>query len=395
MAITNVIKFTEEEPLLIWKWHDENYSKRRDEIRFGSQLIVAENQEAILVKGGKICDVFTTGQYTLTAENLPIVSQLFGAIFGGDSPFQISVYFINKSIFMNAKFGIPPFNLIEPNFKVPIPVSARGTYAIRIKDGKNLLINLAGNITDFTVENLRNYFRSLVCTKVKKEIIEISRQKNISPIELETQIDEVNQSVNRPILNLFSEYGLELKHFVIEAIPVIDDDQKVKDVVSRLHELMSKDIEEKMKFRRHAENLEMYKTERMYDTALAAAENLGSNGIAGAFVGLNAAQPLGNMLGAMMNTSLSGRNNQSAKQQDSYSDGIKCDKCGAVSPFGTKFCVKCGDPFIVCPNCKKDNPSQTKFCIFCGSPMKLVCKNCGTEYTAGAVFCGECGQKLN
>ena len=78
---------------------------------------------------------------------------------------------------MNAKFGIPPFNLIEPNFKVPIPVSARGTYAIRIKDGKNLLINLAGNITDFTVENLRNYFRSLVCTKVKKEIIEISRQK--------------------------------------------------------------------------------------------------------------------------------------------------------------------------------------------------------------------------
>ena len=66
MAITNVIKFTEEEPLLIWKWHDENYSKRCDEIRFGSQLIVAENQEVILVKGGKICDVFTTGQYTLT-----------------------------------------------------------------------------------------------------------------------------------------------------------------------------------------------------------------------------------------------------------------------------------------------------------------------------------------
>ena len=171
MAITNVIKFTEEEPLLIWKWHDDNYSKRRDEIRFGSQLIVAENQEAILVKGGKICDAFTTGQYTLTAENLPIVSQLFGAIFGGDSPFQISVYFINKSIFMNAKFGIPQFNLIEPNFKVPIPISARGTYAIRIKDGKNLLINLAGNITDFTLENLRNYFRSLVCTNVKKEII--------------------------------------------------------------------------------------------------------------------------------------------------------------------------------------------------------------------------------
>ena len=75
-------------------------------------------------------------------------------------------------------------------------------------------------------------------------------------------------------------------------------------------------------------------------------------------------------------------------------DEIKCDKCGTVSPIGTKFCIKCGDAFVVCPACKKDNPSQTKFCIFCGSPMKLVCKNCGTEYIAGAVFCGECGQKL-
>lgn len=395
MAITNVIKFTEQESLLIWKWHDESYSKRRDEIRFGSQFVVAENQEAIFVKGGKICDVFGIGQYTLTAENLPIVSQLFGAVFGGDSPFQISIYFINKVVFMNAKFGITPFNLIEPNFKIPLPVSARGSYAVRVKDGKNLFINLVGNITDFSLEKLRDYFRSLVCTHVKKQIIEISRQNNISPIELETKIDEVNQVVNKSIMNTFLQYGLEIKHFCIEAIPVIDDDQKVKDVVSKLHELMSKDIEEKMKFRRHAENIDIYKTERMFDTAQAAAENLGNNGITGAFVGMNTAAPLGNVLGSMMNTTFGTGINQNSAKQENSPDGIKCDKCGTISPIGKKFCIKCGDPFIVCPACKKDNPSQTKFCIFCGSPMKLGCKNCGTEYIPGAVFCGECGQKLN
>lgn len=79
-------------------------------------------------------------------------------------------------------------------------------------------------------------------------------------------------------------------------------------------------------------------------------------------------------------------------------NGIKfltCDKCGAQSPVGKKFCVQCGDPFILCPVCKKDNPSQTKFCVFCGSPMKLVCKNCRAEYTPGSAFCGNCGQKLS
>ena len=115
MAIANIIKFTEEEPLLIWKWYDLKYSKREDEIRLGSQLVVGENQQAIFVKGGKICDIFETGQYTLSTSNLPIISQIIGSVFGGDSPFQASIYFINKAIFMNAKFGLSPFNLIEPN----------------------------------------------------------------------------------------------------------------------------------------------------------------------------------------------------------------------------------------------------------------------------------------
>lgn len=387
MAIANIIKFTEEEPLLIWKWHDSKCSKREDEIRLGSQLVVGENQQAIFVKGGKICDIFETGQYTLSTSNLPIISQIIGSVFGGDSPFQASIYFINKAIFMNAKFGLSPFNLIEPNFKVPIPVSARGTYSIRIIDGKKLLINLAGNSTEFTVEKIRNSFKSLICTNVKSEIINLTRSTGISPIELETQIIQVNHAVKEKISLLFKEYGLEIEHFVLEGIPVIDDDPKVQNVIVKMHELMSQDIEEKMKFKRHAENLDMYKLERQLEISQSAAENIGNNGLSGAFVGINAANTIGQQLGTIVSDVFNTHNIQN--------ELLVCDKCGEQIPVGTKFCKKCGDKLIVCPTCKKDNPSETKFCIFCGSPMKLVCSKCGTEYTAGAVFCGECGSKIN
>ena len=387
MAIANIIKFTEEEPLLIWKWHDLKYSKREDEIRLGSQLVVGENQQAIFVKGGKICDIFETGQYTLSTSNLPIISQIIGSVFGGDSPFQASIYFINKAIFMNAKFGLSPFNLIEPNFKVPIPVSARGTYSIRIIDGKKLLINLAGNSTEFTVEKIRNSFKSLICTNVKSEIINLTRSTGISPIELETQIIQVNHAVKEKISLLFKEYGLEIEHFVLEGIPVIDDDPKVQNVIVKMHELMSQDIEEKMKFKRHAENLDMYKLERQLEISQSAAENIGNNGLSGAFVGINAANTMGQQLGTIVSDVFNTHNIQN--------ELLVCDKCGEQIPVGTKFCKKCRDKLIVCPTCKKDNPSETKFCIFCGSPMKLVCSKCGTEYTAGAVFCGECGSKIN
>lgn len=386
MAIANIIRCNIQEPILIWKWHDEQYSNRQDEIRLGSQLVVTENQEAIFVKGGKICDIFPTGQYFLTTANLPIISQLFGAVFDGKSPFTASIYFVNKSVIMNTKFGLTPFNLIEPNFKVPIPVTTRGSFALKITDAKNLLIHISGNLTEFTQDTIKSYFKGLVCTIVKNEIINIAKSTGISPIELETKIDDVTKKSTDAVAALFAEYGLLTKHFIIEAIPIIDDDERVKDVVRKIHQLWSEDIEEKMKFKRHSENIDIYKTERMYDTVQAAAENLGGNGIAGAFIGLNAGGALGNTIGAMMGNTLN---------PNTDSSFIKCDKCGAQSPLGTKFCVKCGDPFIVCPVCKKDNPSQTKFCIFCGSPMRLVCKNCGTEYVAGALFCGECGHKLN
>lgn len=390
MAIANIIRCTIQEPILIWKWHDDNYSKRQDEIRLGSQLIVSENQQAIFVKGGKICDVFETGQHTLATANLPILSQVIGSVFGGNSPFNASIYFVNKAVLMNTKFGLTPFNLVEPNFKVPIPVSARGSYALKISDARNLLIQICGNLTELTPQTIKEYFKGIVCTIVKNGILELIKQTQISPIELETKIDDVTKLVSEDVSSTFAEYGLISKHFVIEAIPIIDDDPRVKDVVSKIHQIWAEDVEEKMKFRRHTENIDIYKTERMFDTAQSAAENLGGNGIAGAFIGMNAVQPLGSTIGTMLNGVLNNGLQAAGKQID----GIKCDKCGTVSPIGTKFCIKCGDAFVVCPACKKDNPSQTKFCIFCGSPMKLVCKNCGTEYIAGAVFCGECGQKL-
>ena len=390
MAIANIIRCTIQEPILIWKWHDDNYSKRQDEIRLGSQLIVSENQQAIFVKGGKICDVFETGQHTLATANLPILSQAIGSVFGGNSPFNASIYFVNKAVLMNTKFGLTPFNLVEPNFKVPIPVSARGSYALKISDARNLLIQICGNLTELTPQTIKEYFKGIVCTIVKNGILELIKQTQISPIELETKIDDVTKLVSEDVSSTFAEYGLISKHFVIEAIPIIDDDPRVKDVVSKIHQIWAEDVEEKMKFRRHTENIDIYKTERMFDTAQSAAENLGGNGIAGAFIGMNAVQPLGSTIGSM----LSGVLNNGTQAAGKQIDGIKCDKCGTVSPIGTKFCIKCGDAFVVCPACKKDNPSQTKFCIFCGSPMKLVCKNCGAEYIAGAVFCGECGQKL-
>jgi membrane protease subunit (stomatin/prohibitin family) len=53
----------------VWKWPNE-------ELRFGTQLIVNQSQEALFYKGGQALDLFGPGTHTLSTGNLPLLSKL-------------------------------------------------------------------------------------------------------------------------------------------------------------------------------------------------------------------------------------------------------------------------------------------------------------------------------
>jgi hypothetical protein len=84
-----------------------------------------------------------------------------------------------------------------------------------------------------------------------------------------------------------------------------DEDARVHKVVADYQRLMSQDMEERMRLKRRAENLEMYKIERSFDTTEKAAENIGggdggAGGILGTMVGLGMVNPLAQTMGNMM-----------------------------------------------------------------------------------------------
>jgi membrane protease subunit (stomatin/prohibitin family) len=106
------------------------------------------------------------------------------------------------------------------------------------------------------------------------------------------------------------DYGLELKLFNIEAIPIVDEDQRVKDIVAQYQKLMSEDAQERMRLKRRAENLEVYRIERSFDTAEAAAENIGGGlggdggNLIGTMVSMGMVNPLANQMGNIMQNSM-------------------------------------------------------------------------------------------
>jgi len=177
MAIIDVLKYDGPNNVLVWKWRPRNDGKRQEELRLGTQLVVNQSQQAVFVKGGQIADIFEAGTYTLSTQNLPILSGLIGLAFGGQSPFKAEVYFFNKAVAMDNKFGLIPFNMIEPNFHVPIPITSRGSFAVKISDVRAFLSQIIGTVPDFEAATLKQYFRGIITENIKTAIVKISREQ--------------------------------------------------------------------------------------------------------------------------------------------------------------------------------------------------------------------------
>ena len=120
---------------LVWKWRPEgqgaNSTSRENSIRYGSSLRVKDGEVAVFVykqKDGTMQD-FIVGPYddTIKTANFPILSSIVGLAFGGESPFQAEIYFINLQGNNQVKFAIPYFDVADPRLPdFPVPVAVRG-----------------------------------------------------------------------------------------------------------------------------------------------------------------------------------------------------------------------------------------------------------------------------
>ena len=331
MAIIDVLKYDGPNNVLVWKWRPKDrgkrraelfggqrdYDERQEEIRWGSQLVVNQSQIAVFVKGGQIADIFAGGTYTLSTKNLPILVSIISLPFGLSSPFKAEVYYINKAVVMDTQFQLLPFNMIEPNFRVPIPVTSRGSFAVRVGEARQFLSKIIGTMPDLEADQLKQYFRGVIVENVKSAITRIAKEQKISPLELEATVMEVSDTVKDTIATTLEKYGLKLDLFNIEGVSIVDDDPRVKKVVEDYHRLMSQDIEERMRLKRRAENIDIYKVERQFDTTEKAAENMGGgiggdSGILGMIVSMGMAQPLANTMAGVVGNALQ---NQTAQSQ--------------------------------------------------------------------------------
>ncbi|MEQ6124498.1 SPFH domain-containing protein [Pseudotenacibaculum sp. MALMAid0570] len=222
----------------IIEWTDQSsdtlvhrFERYQNEIKNGAKLTVREGQVAVFINEGQIADVFTPGMYTLTTQNLPILSTLKGWKYGFDSPFKAEVYFVSTRNITDQKWGTRnPVILNDLRFGM-LEVRAFGTYVIKIKDAPVFIKEIVGTDGHFTTDKISEQLKSMIVTRFTDAIGEAKL-----PIEnYASNANEISEYVHGVIGPEFEGYGIELTKFLIENVSMPEEIKKEVFELSRLN----------------------------------------------------------------------------------------------------------------------------------------------------------------
>ena len=225
-GLIDVIRCDEQE-YLVWKWRpsgEANTTKKENSIRYGSSLRVKDGELAVFVYQQKdeLIQDYILGPYddTIKTANFPVLTSIVGAAFGGASPFQAEIYFINLSGNVQLKFGIPYFDVFDPRFlDFAVPVVARGTITFNITDYKRFI--KLNRLINFDIEDFNKQIRDAVTRYIKGVITNIPADKGIPVLQMERKLFEINEIVAaylKPILE--NDFGVNMKRLDLAAIEV-------------------------------------------------------------------------------------------------------------------------------------------------------------------------------
>lgn len=226
-GLINIIRCDEQE-YIVWKWHPEgqatNSTTRENSIQYGSSLRVKDGEVAVFVykQGNGTMQDYIIGPYdeTIKTANFPVLSNIVGLAFGGESPFQAEIYFINLAGNNQLRFAIPYFDIFDP--RLPdhgVPMAVRGTMTFNITDYKGFI--KLNRLVNFDHELFKKQIKDAITKYVKGVVMNLPQEMGLPVVQMERQVLEINNRV-QPLLKkrLEEDFGVNLKGLDIASLEI-------------------------------------------------------------------------------------------------------------------------------------------------------------------------------
>lgn len=229
-GLMNVIRCDEQE-YIVWKWRpdkqDVNSTSRENSIRYGSSLRVKDGELAVFVykqDDGTLQD-YIVGPYdnTIKTANFPVLSSIVGLAFGGESPFQAEVYYINLAGNNQLRFSVPYFDVFDP--RLPdhgIPMAVRGIITFNITNYKGFI--KLNRLVNFDHDQFLEQIRGALSKYVKAVVMNVPQEMGIPVAQMERQILSINEKVEGYLKpRIENDFGVNLKGLDISSLEIDKD----------------------------------------------------------------------------------------------------------------------------------------------------------------------------
>jgi membrane protease subunit (stomatin/prohibitin family) len=222
----DIIEWTDDgRDTIVWR-----FPRYGTEIKMGARLVVRESQVAVFVNEGRLADVYQPGTYTLTTQNMPVLSTLKGWKYGFESPFKAEVYFVTTRQFTDFKWGTQnPVILRDADFGM-VRVRAFGTFAAQVVDAAALLRELVGTDPQFRTEEVGEHLRQLIVSKLGSAL----GSSGVPLLDLASRQDGIGQQLAKALTLELSSTGIAIPRFYIENISVPPEIEAAIDTRSRM-----------------------------------------------------------------------------------------------------------------------------------------------------------------
>jgi hypothetical protein len=268
--------------------------------------------------------------------------------FGGESPFQAEIYFINLAGNVQIRFGVPYFDVFDPRFlDFSVPMSARGTLTFNITDYQTFIKN--NRLINFEIEDFHKTIKDALSKYIKGVVSNIPSDKGIPVVQMERKLLEINEIIAAYLKpRLETDFGVNMKGFDLATLEIdkesegyrelkkVTADQVSKTTVAQtdvniknlqdMQEINASNMEETLRIQREeAQRAQKLQTETNFigahalnqqaDVLKTGAESLGAMGNMGSGGGMNAAGLMtGMMMGGAMGNQMAGMMNQMGQQ---------------------------------------------------------------------------------
>ena len=278
------------EDFLVWRYPDRSPV-------IGSQILVSQSQQAIVLSSGELVDILGAGSHTLLTANIPILKDYLQ---DGSDSFPFDIWFVNKISISSYKWGTrSPIQVREKQFGVIVPLGSYGSYECEINDFQSFLLRVVGTRYKFSCDDLKEFLSPLIEREAKDAIASEASKSDI--FNISEHLNKLSLQIKTNIKEKFRSYGIDLRDFYAQSISIVSNDPSFEKLKQAISDAASINLKGKAVESTQAG----YSTEKSLEVLKELASNKGGTAseFTGAGLGLGAGLGFGNKFLDMANKS--------------------------------------------------------------------------------------------